>query len=85
MKRYFSIILLIILTLFFISATNLEYGYPKNQEYANYYLEKGLEDTGAMNLVAAVYLDYRAYDTLIETIILFMAVAGVTFFLRREK
>jgi len=85
MKKYISILFLITITLIIIFSINLEFGKPINLEFANHYLNKGIEETGAMNLVASVYLDYRAYDTLIETVILFMAVYGITFFLRREK
>ena len=38
---------------------------------------RGAEDTGAENLVAAIYLGYRAFDTLGETVVLVLSVAGV--------
>ncbi len=36
----------------------------------------GYRDTGAENLVSALYLGYRAYDTIGETIVLLAALAG---------
>jgi multisubunit Na+/H+ antiporter MnhB subunit len=51
---------------------------------ANSYLEQGLPETGAANVVAAVILDYRAYDTLGEATVLFCAVVGVLTVLRRS-
>ena len=48
------------------------------------YLEGALTDTGASNVVAAVILDYRAYDTLGEATVLFTAVVGVLTVMRRE-
>jgi multicomponent Na+:H+ antiporter subunit B len=36
----------------------------------------GYDDTGASNLVSAIYLGYRAYDTLGETVVLLAALAG---------
>ncbi len=36
-----------------------------------------VDDTGAVNLVAAVLFDYRAFDTLGEITVVFLAVAGV--------
>ncbi|GAB1456627.1 MAG: MnhB domain-containing protein [Spirochaetia bacterium] len=36
----------------------------------------GFNDTGARNLVSSIYLGYRAYDTLGETIVLLAALAG---------
>ncbi len=38
---------------------------------------RGFVETGAKNLVSATYLGYRAYDTLLETVVLLVAVAGV--------
>ena len=68
-----------------IISINPEYGNPRNLEYINYYLENGVQDTGAINLVASIYLNYRTYDTLMETIVLFLAVLGVTFFLGKKE
>lgn len=49
---------------------------------AREYVTNGLAGTGAANLVAAVILDYRAYDTLGEATVLFTSVVGVTTVLR---
>lgn len=51
---------------------------------ANSYLRDGLEQTGAANIVTAVLLDYRAYDTLGEATVLFCAVMGALTVLRRR-
>lgn len=47
------------------------------------YIKEGLTRTGAANLVAAVILDFRAYDTLGEATVLFTAVMGVIAVLRK--
>jgi multisubunit Na+/H+ antiporter MnhB subunit len=52
-------------------------------EVVKKYLEEGIEKTGAVNLVAAVILDFRAYDTLGEATVLFTAVIGIMAILRR--
>ncbi|MFP4488363.1 MAG: hydrogen gas-evolving membrane-bound hydrogenase subunit E [Bacteroidales bacterium] len=49
---------------------------------ASEYINKGVEGAGSVNLVTAVLLDYRAYDTLGEATILFTAVMGVLAILR---
>jgi len=49
------------------------------------YIEKGLPQTGAANIVSAVVLDYRAYDTLGETTVLFASIVGATAILRRKS
>ncbi len=49
------------------------------------YINRGLQDTGAPNIVTSVYLDYRAYDTLGEATVLFTAVIGATVILRDKS
>ena len=49
------------------------------------YINKGLERTGAANLVASVILDFRAYDTLGEATVLFTAIIGATVIMRKKS
>ncbi|MBR6542615.1 MAG: hypothetical protein IKT73_05355, partial [Anaerotignum sp.] len=56
-----------------------------NNEVAARYLEKGIEETGAINFVAGMILDYRAFDTFGESNVLFMAVIGVLMLLQRDE
>ncbi len=58
---------------------------PVNNEVAERYLEKGLEETGAINFVTGMILDYRAFDTLGESHVLFIATCTVLILLRRDK
>lgn len=41
------------------------------------YLERGVEETGMKNLVTAVLLNYRGFDTFIEVVVIFTALAAV--------
>lgn len=50
---------------------------------ARHYIAAGLQQTGATNLVAAVILDYRAFDTLGEATVLFTAAMAVLTVVRR--
>lgn len=50
---------------------------------AKKYLEEGKAKTGAVNLVTAVILDFRAYDTLGEATVLFTSVIGIMAVLRK--
>lgn len=65
-----------------------EFGQPVMDRFAdapsNTYLKEGLEKTGAANIVTAVLLGYRAYDTLGEATVLFCAVMGALCILRRK-
>lgn len=47
------------------------------------YLQRGLDETGAPNIVTAVLADYRAYDTLVETVVIVTAALGSWLLLRR--
>ncbi|MCM8781509.1 MAG: DUF4040 domain-containing protein [Candidatus Omnitrophica bacterium] len=47
------------------------------------YLKAGLAKTGAPNIVAAIMLDFRGYDTLGEATVLFTAVMGVLAVIRK--
>lgn len=58
---------------------------PANNEVAERYIEKGLEETGAVNIVAGMILDYRAFDTLGESHVLFTATITVLILLRLNK
>lgn len=44
-----------------------------------------LEKTGAINAVTSIVFDFRGYDTLGESFVLFTAVCGATAVLRRRK
>ena len=50
---------------------------PTNNEVYAKYLEDGLKDTGAVNIVAGMILDYRAFDTFAESCVLFVAVCAI--------
>ena len=45
-------------------------------------LVHGGDETGAENLVTAIYLGYRAFDTFGETVVLLLAVSGVLFLIK---
>lgn len=49
------------------------------------YIAEALEKTGAANIVAAVILDFRAYDTLGEATVLFTSILGAVVLLRKKS
>ncbi len=58
---------------------------PVNNEVSQRYIEKGLEETGGINIVGGMILDYRAFDTLGESHVLFIAVSAVIILLRNDR
>lgn len=56
---------------------------PANtNEVPRRYIEQGQEETGAVNIVTGMILDYRAFDTLGESHVLFIAACTVLILLR---
>lgn len=53
-----------------------------HQHVAPYYLSKSIPETGVPNVVTSVLADYRGYDTLGETTVIFTAGIGVLLLLR---
>ena len=58
---------------------------PGSNEVAAKYIEDGLQDTGAVNIVTGMILDYRAFDTFGESNVLFIASCTVLILLRNDK
>ncbi len=50
---------------------------PDNNIVSQRYIEKGLQETGALNIVSGMILTYRAFDTFGETNVLFIATCCV--------
>ena len=76
-----------IIALLINTAANLPpYGSPDNPAnvsgVSEHYMEHGLTQTGAVNIVAGMILDYRAFDTLGESNVLFVAAITVLVLLR---
>ncbi|MFQ5520861.1 MAG: DUF4040 domain-containing protein, partial [Candidatus Methylomirabilia bacterium] len=46
---------------------------PASLHVSPRYLSEGYQETGTPNIVTAVLADYRGYDTLIETVVIFTA------------
>lgn len=82
-------ICLILITILLITVSFLpEFGNPDNpinNEVSQRYIEKGLEETGTTNIVSGIILDYRAFDTLGESTVLFTAASSVMLLMRKEK
>lgn len=92
-KKFYSVIAvsltLVIIGALLVTVSQLpafgETGNPAQNIVYDKYVNEGVEDTGAINLVAGIILDYRAFDTLGESVMLFTATMGVVFLLREVK
>ncbi len=55
---------------------------PASTHLSTYYIEHAIEDTSVPNIVTAVLADYRGYDTMFETAVVFAAGISCIFLLR---
>jgi multicomponent Na+:H+ antiporter subunit B len=55
---------------------------PASSHVSPYYIESTIKDTSVPNIVTAVLADYRSYDTMFETIVIFSAGIACLFLLR---
>ena len=58
---------------------------PASTHVSDYYIEHALEDAATPNVVTVVLADYRGYDTLGETTVIFTAGVCCIMILRRRK
>lgn len=88
-RKYYRVVavlscLVFIAIMLYMIAHLPEYGFdnPRADVIARRYIEEGLRETGAVNVVAGMILDYRAFDTLGESFVLFTALVCATILLR---
>lgn len=86
MRAFVSFVLLALIAVgLALSLSHIPFGQDR-MRVADYYLQHGVTDTGAPNIVTAVVVNYRALDTLGEVTVLFIASLGLGVFLSlREK
>ena len=58
---------------------------PANAHVSPHYIQNAVRDTHTPNIVTAVLGDYRGYDTMFETVVIFCAGMAVTAILRRPR
>jgi multicomponent Na+:H+ antiporter subunit B len=81
-KIFLAAELLLILACALVVAVYLPVSPCDGESARDYFFRRGLEETGAPNLVSGIYLRYRNYDTLGETLLLFLVISGVTFLIK---
>lgn len=89
MRVLITIVLTVVL-IFVLLSTVMEmpeFGLSSNPAH-NYvmegYLKDGMAETGAVNIVTAIILEYRAFDTLGEATVLFTAVISLLLILSKN-
>ena len=90
MKWLSGIVLLVFLVLMVYASTGLadlgDPDSPANSHISPTYIEDSEKDTHTPNIVTSVLADYRGYDTLGETVVIFTAgLACILILMKRKK
>ncbi|OPY48355.1 MAG: putative monovalent cation/H+ antiporter subunit B [Methanoregulaceae archaeon PtaU1.Bin222] len=63
----------------------LAFGEPAGSDMDQYFIAHGQSEAAANNIVTSIVFDYRGFDTLGESVVLFTAVVGVGLMFRSMK
>ncbi len=88
MKKIYALGLVIILGIILALNFSLIFnqsGTVAEKEISNHYIEQGVEETGAINIVTAILFDYRGFDTLGEATVIFIAASTISFLVSRRR
>ncbi len=87
MKKEVVVILslLVISAFLTVVALTLTFGAPRMTDMDDYFLRYGQEQTGTNNQCTSVTFDFRGFDTLGESTVLFCAVIGVALMFRKMQ
>ena len=87
MKPLALLLTLAIGVLLFIASLDLpdwgDPGSPASTHLSPHFIQKSMEETSVPNLVTSVLADYRGYDTMFETVVIFCAGITVLIIIRR--
>lgn len=89
MKKLFAVLITVCFISFLLlgltefSAVGLRDTPANSGVVATRYIENSASETGAANMVTGMILDYRAFDTFIESSVIFSAVICVAMLLKK--
>ncbi|BES65815.1 hypothetical protein SANA_22540 [Gottschalkiaceae bacterium SANA] len=86
-RRLIAVLVPFGLAILFIQFAQLipELTSPQFENAKDYIMQRGYAETGAKNLVSAIYLDYRLFDSLFEAGILLITVVGIVFMAKSDE
>lgn len=90
MNKIFALLVTILVGILLLYSTSEFPGWgdpsqPASIHVSPRYIEKTVEETKVPNAVTSVLADYRGYDTMFETSVIFTAGVAVMMLLRRKR
>lgn len=89
MKKTAALLTIALAVILFYAAADLpqvgDGNSPANTHVSPRYIEDAMDEIGSPNLVTGVLADYRGYDTLGETTVIFVAGVATIMILRGKK
>ncbi len=82
MTRTVLVSILVLVLFGFVLFVYIAHPEGHDSEVSTYYVHNFIEDTGARNAVAAIYLNYRMYDTVFEALILLVSIIAMLHFFK---
>jgi multisubunit Na+/H+ antiporter MnhB subunit len=82
-KVAIAIIFVILTAALLVIPAMFQFGSPIMSDMDDYFLKNGQAQTAANNICTSVVFDYRGFDTLGESTVLFTAVVGVGLMFRK--
>jgi multicomponent Na+:H+ antiporter subunit B len=84
-KKNYKIGLVVFLAIFLLIIFYELQNLAPNRQLSEHYISKGVQETGAINLVASVLYDYRSFDTLGEATVILTTTATLSFLIPAIK
>lgn len=81
-KILLSLMLIALLINFYISINEITV--YVDDSIKEYFVQNSFPETGSENIVSAIYLDYRLFDSIFEASILLVVVTGIIFISKKD-
>jgi len=81
-KMVLSLMLITLLISFYISIDEMTDFIDNSSK--EYFVQNSFIETGSKNIVTAIYLDYRLFDSIFEASILLIVVSGIIFISKKD-
>ena len=86
MKLLINILIMILLLMLILQFSNVVNLFTEHENTHSYSItDEYYSSSGSNNMVTAIYLDFRMYDTFFESAILLITVAGIIFMSKKDE